>query len=292
MKNSRTALVVAMTGALLLGCQEKASTAESAKEATAPAAAAAVADTSNVVATVNGQAISRAMLDKQVERLQTQPTLASAPADQLRLAAVEAVLHQEIMVQEAVKLGYESRADLMAEIDNKRRNILANSLLKDHLDNLVIDDATLQAAYDEHFASKEQEFKARHILLDDEEAAKAVIAELDKGGDFAALAKEKSTGPTGPDGGDLGWISPAQVVPEFGTALKGMEKGKYSAAPVKTQFGWHVILMEESRDVTPPTFEQVKPQLAELKKREALQDYVKGLKDKAVIVINEKEDEK
>jgi peptidyl-prolyl cis-trans isomerase C len=110
---------------------------------------------------------------------------------------------------------------------------------------------------------------------------------LKDGGDFAALAKEKSTGPSGPNGGDLGWFQAASMVPEFAAALKGMKKGESSQSPVKTQFGWHVIKLEDSRKKEAPTFEASKDRLKTIVANKAVQDYLKSLRESAKIDIKE-----
>ncbi|MES9970746.1 MAG: peptidylprolyl isomerase [Candidatus Thiodiazotropha sp.] len=124
--------------------------------------------------------------------------------------------------------------------------------------------------------------------MKEQQEASALIEKLDGGADFAELAKEHSTGPTGKNGGDLGWFDPAQMVKPFGDALVAMEKGKYSKAPVETQFGWHVILLEDSRQTEAPTLDSVKDKIVNKLKQNALSDYMQGLRDSSKLVFNEK----
>ena len=140
------------------------------------------------------------------------------------------------------------------------------TLHNDYFKTQVVDgmtDADVRARYDQEVAATppEKEVKARHILVDSEEQAKAVIGELDEGKDFIELAKEKSTGPSGPQGGDLGYFGRGRMVPEFEEAAFALEPGTYTKEPVKSQFGWHIIKVDDVRDVAPPPFEQVADQI-------------------------------
>ena len=127
--------------------------------------------------------------------------------------------------------------------------------------------------------------RARHILVKTEPEAKEIIAELDKGADFATLAKDQSTGPSAAQGGDLGWFSANQMVAPFSEAVIALENGKYTSEPVKTQFGWHVIIREDSRDQTPPSFESVKEQMRPAVQREKIQQYIDGLRKTAKVEV-------
>ena len=130
-----------------------------------------------------------------------------------------------------------------------------------------------------------KEYKARHILLANEADAQAVVTALDEGADFAELAKEKSTGPSGPQGGDLGWFSPDNMVPPFAEAVQSMSKGSYSETPVQTQFGWHVILLEDERELEAESYESMEGKLKEQARRQVLNAYVTELRQGAEVVI-------
>ena len=130
---------------------------------------------------------------------------------------------------------------------------------------------------------KEPQPKPEPVEQKSEDDAKAVIKELDNGAVFSDVAKAKSTGPTGPDGGDLGWFKAGQMVPPFAQALTQMQKGTYSKAPVQTQFGWHVILLEDTRKATPPKFEDVKPQLANMMRGQQINAYIQNLRKNAKV---------
>lgn len=192
-----------------------------------------------------------------------------------------------LLEQKAIEEGIDKDQDLMARIAIQRASVLANTLLKKHVEAMDLSDDKLKAEYDKEIASKPapMEYKARHILLKTEEDAKAVIAELDKGADFAELAKQKSTGPTGPNGGDLGWFQGTRMVKPFADAVASMDKDTYSKTPVQTQFGWHVIKLEDSREMTPPAFDAVKDKLKNKLISEEVENYINHLKDTAKVDI-------
>ncbi|MEN8214073.1 MAG: peptidylprolyl isomerase [Pseudomonadota bacterium] len=176
-----------------------------------------------------------------------------------------------LLSEEAKKMGLADRPGVKEAIDMYRRIALRDVALIELMNKQTVSEEELKTAYDKAFMeNKSIEYKARHILVDDEAKAKELIGKLDGGADFAELAKENSTGPTGKSGGDLGWFSPEMMVEPFRDAIAAMEKGKYSKEPVKTQFGWHVILLEESRDQEPPALATVKPQLEQQLKSEKL----------------------
>ncbi len=154
-----------------------------------------------------------------------------------------------------------------------------------------ITDERLQAMYQEHLTANPpaEEHRARHILLEAEEEARAAIAELDAGADFAEMAKERSTGPSGPRGGDLGYFTAGQMVPEFSQAAAKLEPGQHSPEPVQTQFGWHVIKVEDRRTSAPVTFEEVEQQLREQLARDSVEAVFNDLRDGVEIEIVSKE---
>lgn len=166
-----------------------------------------------------------------------------------------------------------------AMIELQTRGILAQAVATDFLENNAASDAEILDAYQEQIElAPPLEFKARHILVESQSEAIGLIGELDDGADFAELAKEKSTGPSGPNGGDLGWFSPNQMVPPFSQAVAGLKDGAYGKEPVQTQFGWHVILREDSRETTPPTLESVRDMVKQRVEQEKLQKYLQKLR--------------
>jgi len=167
-----------------------------------------------------------------------------------------------------------------AQIELQTRSILAQAVAADFVKNNEASDEEILAAYNEQVkANPPQEFKARHILVEAQGEALDLISQLDGGADFAELAKDKSTGPSGPSGGDLGWFGPNQMVAPFAAAVAQLENGAYTKAPVQTQFGWHVILREDSRQSTPPTLESVRDVVKQRVEQQKLQDYLVQLRE-------------
>ena len=238
-----------------------------------------------VLATVNGEAITEETFNLYLQQRAAQGQ--QNPAEVDRKAVLEQLISRELIYQDAVKNKLEKDEAVQRELALQREETLIGAAIRKRLDTIEVDDARLRQEYDKMVASTDvQEHKARHILSESEDAAKAIIAELDKGAKFADLAKEKSTGPSAKDGGDLGWFNPQQMVPEFSAAAAKLDKGEYTKSPVKTQFGWHVILLEDRRKATPPPFEQVKPQLQQMMMSEQLNAYVDELRAKAKVKVD------
>ncbi len=169
--------------------------------------------------------------------------------------------------------------EVAAQIELQRISILAQAVANDFYDKVEVTEEELLAEYGRQVeAAPDQQFKARHILVQSQAEAIEIIGQLDDGADFQALAQEKSIGPSGPNGGDLGWFSPNQMVAPFSQAVAGMEDGAYSSEPVQTQFGWHVILREESREQTPPTFESVRENVTAAVQQAKFTEYLESLR--------------
>jgi peptidyl-prolyl cis-trans isomerase C len=237
-----------------------------------------------IVATVNGVDITMQDLGEFLNyQRSANPGKQPNPAN-----IMDEVINRELIKQEALKQGTEKRPEFIQDLEFQRSNLLVNTLLAKQIDKADLSDEALKKEYDAQVKGVDlTEYKARHILTKKEDEAKEIIKLLKDGGDFAALAKEKSTGPSGPNGGDLGWFQAASMVPEFAAALKGMKKGESSQSPVKTQFGWHVIKLEDSRKKEAPTFEASKDRLKTIVANKAVQDYLKGLRESAKIDIKE-----
>lgn len=232
-----------------------------------------------VIATVNGDKIMKSTLDGYMEILKK-----SGKAD--KQAALDDLVATEIALQEAKKANILDRPEIKKAISDYSRNVLLKTWTKEKVDGFKISDEDIKKAYDERvtkLASKE--FNARHILVKTEDEAKAIIKELTDGADFAKLAKEKSTGPSGSNGGSLGWFKAQTMVPAFANAVKAMKKGEVSKEPVKTQFGYHIIKLEDSRDAKLPTMDSLKPQLKRVIAQQKMLAYMKELKKTADIKI-------
>ena len=224
-----------------------------------------------VVATVNGTDITGADLRAAAGGLPQQ--FQQLPPDQLLQGLVEQLVRQQAVIDAD---GAET-PEIAAQVDALRRNLLAQSAVEAQVTDAVTEDQ-VQAAYEAATEGFEPtpEYRASHILVETEEEAAAIAGELADGADFAELARERSTGPTGPRGGDLGWFGEGRMVPEFETAVKALEPGTVSE-PVQTQFGWHVIRLDETRESSPPALEEVRGQIEETLRAGAVQSYVDGV---------------
>ena len=191
----------------------------------------------------------------------------------------------EVFTQEADKLGLSSSDEFKAQMELARQTVLANQLIKEFEKKNAITDELLKAEYDKFAAANGgKEIKARHILVDKEADATAIIASLKKGGKFEEIAKKRSkdTG-SGSKGGDLDWANPSSYVPEFSAALQALKKGQLTDKAVKTQFGFHIIRVDDVRDIKLPTFDEVKPQIADQMKQDKRGTYQRDLLGKAKV---------
>ena len=169
-----------------------------------------------------------------------------------------------------------------AQLSLQRHSILAQAVAAEMLEGIEVSEDEMRAAYDEQVELMPPlEYKARHILVESQAEAMDIIEELDGGADFQELAKTRSTGPSGPSGGDLGWFSPTQMVAPFTAAVESMEDGESSSTPVQTQFGWHVILREESRESVPPPYESSKENVRAMVQQQKFQEALAALRDAA-----------
>ncbi len=250
------------------------------------ATGAAFAAGSDVLASVDGKTITEA--DVQMLKELMGDALNRVPEASRHQVLVNVLVETQVLAIAAEKAGKDKSPAFQRRLDWLKAQALRDAYVRDDVESQITD-AAVKARYDEMIkqVKPETEIHARHILVKTEDEAKAIIAELDKGADFATLAKKKSTGPTGPRGGDLGFFGRGRMVPEFDKAAFALKVGEYSKVPLKTQFGWHVIKVEDERMVKPPTFDQVKVRLRERMKQQKLRQVVDALKAKAKIEINE-----
>ncbi|MDQ3060628.1 MAG: peptidylprolyl isomerase [Pseudomonadota bacterium] len=234
------------------------------------------------VAIVNGKAVPKARMDalaQQVEKAGRKIT----PEMQGQLR--EEVIAREVFLQEAEKQGLSSSEDFKAQMELARQSILIRELFADYEKKNPVTDADLKAEYDKFAtANGGKEYKARHILVEKEAEAKAIIASLKKGGKFEDIAKKQSKDPgSGAKGGDLDWANPSSYVPEFTEALLKLNKGQLAETPVKSQFGYHVIRVDDIRTAQLPPFEEVKPQIAKQMQQQKLAAFQEDLRKKAKV---------
>lgn len=230
-----------------------------------------------VVATVNGTPITQDAIDV----LAAQRQNASAAADPAAL--LEQTIALEVMRQEALTKGLGSNPEVMGTLEQQERTVLASAAVKDFIATTSIDDEELRQLYDDKIGQPGSEFKARHILVETEEEARTLITELNGGADFSELAKIHSVGPSGGSGGELGWFSAQQMVAPFSAAAAELEKGTYSKDPVQTEFGWHIIMLDDVRETTPPSFEEVKDRLRSAMIQAKLQEHIETTRGSADI---------
>lgn len=216
------------------------------------------------------------------------PQLANLPDDQKRVAALSSIIDVKLLAADAGKEGLQDSADFKQRLAFLTDRELHNAYFKKHVVDAVTPEE-VKARYDKEIAAitPEDEIRARHILVKTEEEAKAIIKDLDAGKDFVEIAKEKSTDPNKSEGGDLGYFAKGRMVPEFENAAFALEKGAYSKEPVKSQFGFHVIKVEDKRKQQPPALEQVEPQVRQLVMRDKYLELLEKAKAAAPIDIQD-----
>ena len=279
MKSLRLTLVLAGAAATL---SLAACNAAKDEKAAAPAATAPAGET---VATVNGTPVSKSRIDMLVKQggAQGQPD-----SPDTRKAILDQLTMQMVIAEEAVKKGLDKTPDVTEKLEVIKQSILANAYVQDYIKNNPVTEEAMKAEYERIKATiTGTDYKVRHILVEKESEAKEIIAKLKKdAGAFAKLAAEKSKD-TGSKvrGGDLGWVDLSRLVPEFGAAVTKLEKGAITQEPVKTQFGYHVIQLEDAKPVEAPPFEEVKPSLSQQLQQQNLKKQLDDLKAKAKIEI-------
>jgi peptidyl-prolyl cis-trans isomerase C len=233
------------------------------------------------VAVVNGKGVPKARVDalvKQATRGGQQPV-----TPELETRARDEVVMREIFAQEAEKRGIAASASYKEQMDLLRQSVLIRELFEDYKKKNPATEADAKAEYEKVKAAQSgTEYRARHILVEKEEDAKKLVADIKAGGNFEELAKKNSKDPgSAENGGDLDFAKPDSYVPEFSAALTALKKGEMTETPVKTQFGYHIIKIEDSREASFPAFDEVKPQLLQRVEQTKLQKYQEDLKKAA-----------
>jgi len=234
------------------------------------------------VAIVNGKPVPKARVDALAAQLAKSGRPVS-PEMQGQLK--DEVIAREVFMQEAQKRGLDASDDFKNQMELARQTLLIRELFADYQKNNPVTDADIQAEYDKFVAANGgKEYRARHILVEKEDEAKNIIASLKKGGKFDEIAKKQSKDPgSGANGGDLDWANAASYVPEFSGALVKLKKGQVTDTPVKTQFGWHVIRLDDTRDAQLPKLDEVKPQIAQQLQQQKLAKFQEDLRGKAKV---------
>jgi peptidyl-prolyl cis-trans isomerase C len=243
-----------------------------------PVASVAIAQNAAVV---NNKPITTKKVDEFVAALVAQ---GRPDTPELRAAVREELIARELFAQEAERKGLARNAEVQRQLEAARQNILISALIRDYVKAKPVTDAEVAAEYEK--VAKEsagKEYKARHVLVESEDDAKNIIAELKKGTAFEELAKKSIDTGSAQQGGDLDWNSPQTFVKEFSDAMVALEKGKFTETPVKSQFGWHVIRLDDVRDAKGPPLEQVQPQIRQELERRRVQELQQELRAKAKI---------
>ena len=241
-----------------------------------------------VVATVNGHKITEQQLDRYFKYRQA-TTKQDLSHD--KEGVLQELVNRELLMDEVKKKKLDKNKDLNYLIDQQKNDLYIQALLRESDVAKPIADDEIKKVYDEKVKNhKVKEYKISHILMKSEQEAKDVIAELDSGAKFSDVAKKKSTGPSAKEGGELGWLNSGQLnkMPSFAQAVSELKKGTYSKKPVETQYGWHVVKLEDEREVAPPTLEQLHDQIVAALRQQKLQEFIKGLREKAKIDIKMK----
>jgi peptidyl-prolyl cis-trans isomerase C len=266
--NRRYQALVILAPLLMLGACGKAAT-----NAAAPPA--------ESVATVNGKAISKGQFDAYVANVSRQAGR-EIPPDQ-KAQMLDQFIGMQLAAEAAEKAGITKQPKVEDQLALARLNVVVDAGLQKYLEDHPVTDAELQAEYDTQIAALPQEYHARHILVEDQATADAITKELKAGGDFAKIASAKSKDSSSKNGGDLGWFTLETMVKPFADAIVALQPGQMTQAPVQSQFGWHVIKLEESRKPAPPKFDEVKDRVKMLVQRKRLQSYLDELRKTAKI---------
>lgn len=233
------------------------------------------------VAVVNNKPIPKAREDAWIKQLQAQ---GQQDTPELRRMVKEELIRREVFLQEAQKRGLAEQPDVKFQIDIQRQNTLIQALMRDELRRNPITDAQIQAEYEKQKGKAgDKEYRARHILVDKEDEAKAIIERLKKGEKFEELAKQSKDPGSASRGGELDWAGADAYVKPFSDAMVRLEKGKYTETPVQSQFGWHVIRLDDVRDAQFPPLAQVSGQIRENLQQQRIQAFVEELRKKAKV---------
>jgi peptidyl-prolyl cis-trans isomerase C len=234
------------------------------------------------VAVVNGKAVPMARVEALSQQV-AHPGRQVTPEMQQQIK--DEVIAREVFIQEAQKMGLDTSEDFKTQMELARQTILIRELFTNYQKTHAVTDDEIKAEYDKFVAANSgKEYRARHILVEKESEAKAIIAQLKKGGKFDEIAKKSSKDPgSGAKGGDLDWAPAGNYVAEFATALTTLKKGQLTDTPVKSQFGYHVIRLDDVRDAQLPKLEDVKPQVSQQLQQQKLAQYQNELRSKAKV---------
>ena len=239
------------------------------------------ADAPETLATVNGKVIPKARADA---LLAGQVMQGRKDTEELRKDIREELIRREAIAQAAEKAGLDKKPEVAAQMTLARQGALISAYINDYVKSHPVTDAQIKTEYESiRGALGDKEYKVRHILVDKEEDAAAIIEKLKKGEKFEDLAKDSKDPGSKEHGGDLGWSNQAAFVKPFSAAMVALEKGKFTEKPVKSDFGWHVIQLDDIRDMKAPTLEEVKPQLSQRLQSKLVEEQVNSLRKAAKV---------
>ncbi len=234
------------------------------------------------LAIVNGKPVPTSRVDELVKQVASQ---GRPVTPDIQVQIKEEVINREVFMQEATKMGLDGSDEYKSQMEQARQVVLIRALFGEYQKKNPVSEADIKAEYDKFAAANGgKEFLARHILVEKEADAVKLIADLKKGAKFEDLAKKNSKDPgSGANGGSLDWAAPSSYVKEFSEAMVKLAKGKFTETPVKSQFGFHIIRVDDTRETQLPPLDQVKPQISQQLQQQKLQAYQKGLRDKAKV---------
>lgn len=248
----------------------------------APSAASAAGSSGTADIVVNGHTIPASL----IEMIAKSQTAGGAPdTPSMRSDIRDQLINLTVIADEAVRLGLDKQPDTAAQLEVQRAQVLVRAFQQHYIKTAQVDDAALKADYEKvRSGIGDNEYKAQHVLVKTEEEAKKIVADLEKGGDFDKIAAEQSLDTGSKEGGGhLDWAAPQSYVKPFADAMIALKKGEYTKTPVHTDFGYHVIQLDDSRPMTPPPFDQVKPQLQQRASQQQVENLVKELRTKAKV---------
>jgi peptidyl-prolyl cis-trans isomerase C len=245
----------------------------------------------NVAITVNGKPIKQTTLDYLFKDANERGQKID---DTQKEAVIARLVSNELIYQEALKAGLDKKSDFQIQEDLARRELLVNAYWQDYMKNNPISESDIKAAYEKYkIELGNKEYKVSHILLESEAEAIQVIGQLNKGGDFAKIAADKSRDPSVKENkGELGWFSLTSILKPFNLVLPYLNKGAISKEPIQTKFGWHVIRLEDTRDITTPEYDKVKDALQKQLSKRQMEKMLLELRNKAVVVDNNNKSKK
>jgi peptidyl-prolyl cis-trans isomerase C len=269
---SRARLSIAFVVALLCACsRDEPATTDSALGAAH-------------VAVVNGKPLPESVL--RIYTLATERRDLDELSAEDRERILNDVIGLALLAQQGEKDGLTESRTLAAQIELQRLQTVARAAASDYIEKNPPTDAELQAIYDENLPRLAgEQYKLRHILVETKAEADSVIAELQQGADFIALAQQRADGPTGPNGGEIGWLTVDSMPPTFAEAVQAMTVGSYSTEPVQTDSGYHVVLLEDTQRQEPPALEDIRADLASAAERKRLDDYISSLREAAMVSV-------